>query len=103
MGRRAAIDLLGPRTAGQRLTIQGYLAKEILVKGPLHLTIRVDGEPLPPVTLDQPDAEFIKDFPLPATVIGKERIHLVLELDKAVIPPGEDRELGLIFGTIAIH
>jgi hypothetical protein len=103
MGRRAAIDLLGPRAAGQRLTIQGYLAKEILIKGPLHLTISVDGEPLPPVTLDQPDSEFIKDFPLPPGVLGKERVHLVFELDKAVIPPGEDRELGLIFGTIAIH
>ena len=92
------------RAPGQRLSLRGYLAKEILVKGPLHLTVIADGSALPKtVTLDQPDAEFNVDFPLPDALVGKERVRFVFELDKAVVPPGEDRELGLLFGTLAIH
>ncbi len=103
MARRSVVVLQGPTVAGQHLTLQGYLPKEILIKGPLHLTVRVDEHVFPPVTLDQPDAEFIKDFALPAETTGKGRVRIVLELDKAVVPPGEDRELGLLFGSIGIH
>ena len=103
MARRAVLLLQGPASAGQRLTLQGYLPKEILVGGPLHLTVSVDEYVFPPVTLDQPDAEFIKDFALPAPATAKEKVRIVLELDHAVVPPGEDRELGLLFGTISIH
>ena len=103
MGKRATFELQGPAGPGQHLSLRGYLAKEILIKGPLHLTVIADGEALPPVTLDQPDAEFNVDLALPAAVTGKERVRFVFELDKAVIPPGEDRELGLLFGTLAIH
>ena len=103
MGRRAVLELQGPEAAGRRLTLQGYLAKEILVHGPLHLTVYVEGHAFPPVTLDQPNAEFVKDFPLSEDVVGRERVRVVLELDRAVVPPGEDRELGLLFGTVTIH
>ena len=101
--RRCVLVLQGPQTPGERLTLQGYLAKEILAKGPLHLTVSVDQHTFPAVTLDQPDSEFIKDFPLPPSTVGKERLRIVLELDQSVVPPGEDRELGLLFGSIAIH
>ena len=103
MARRSVSVVQGPDTDGQRLTLQGYLPKEILVKGPLHLTVSVDEHSFAPVTLEKPDAEFIQEFPLPASATGREKLRIVLELDKAVVPPGEDRELGLLFGTISIH
>ena len=103
MGRVAAVEIHGPGQPGRNLTLQGYLAKEILVKGSLQLTVRLDEFSLPPILLDQPDSEFIKDLPLPDALAGRPRIRLVLELDKAVVPPGEDRELGLLFGSITIH
>ncbi len=103
MGKRAIVELRGPDTAGQRLRLQGYLPKAVLSKGPLHLTIRIDGDSLPPVTLSQPDSEFVQDLALPAAATGKERVRIVLDVDNATAPPGEDRVLSLLFGTIAIH
>jgi len=103
MARRATLELRGPEAPGQRLTLQGYLPQAILAKGPVRLTVRVDDRLFPPVVLDQPDSEFIKDFPLPDEAVGKPRLTIALELDHAIIPAGEDRELGLVFGTIAVH
>ena len=103
MGRVAAAEVQGPSKSGQRLTLQGYLAKEILINGPLKLDVRVDEFSLPSVILDQPDSEFIKNLPLPDAIVARPRVRVVLELDKAVVPPGEDRELGLLFGSITIH
>ncbi|MBM3796301.1 MAG: hypothetical protein FJW31_20070 [Acidobacteria bacterium] len=103
MARRAELWLQGPLKLGAKLSLTGYVAKENLVRGPLTLTVTVAGHTLPAVQVTQPDAEFHFEFPLPPDLVGQPKLAIVFELDKAVIPPGEDRELGLLFGTIGIQ
>ncbi len=103
MARRAEVLLQGPPKAGAKLVLAGYVTRENLVRGPLTLTVTVDGQALPSVQVTQPDVAFQFEFALPDAAVGKARVAIVLDLDKAVVPPGEDRELGLLFGTVGIQ
>ncbi|MBK5291863.1 MAG: hypothetical protein JJE04_09340 [Acidobacteriia bacterium] len=103
MGKRADAFLGGPRKDGEKLYLAGFCAAILLAKGPLHLTVRVDGVAFAPSKIEKPDGAFELIYPLPAGLAGKEKIHVEMELDRTYVPPEDGRELGLVFGSLAIR
>jgi hypothetical protein len=103
MPRQATIRLGGPKTPRDRLYISGFCPADQLRSGPLHLQIRVDGIALPALTVTNANIESDFVVPLPLQLVGKEAVELSLEVDRTMRPPGEERELGMAFGTFAIR
>ena len=101
--KKAAVRLGGPTRAGQRLYISGFCPKAQLEKGPLPLIVQVDGKALPPVLIQPRTAQFAFDFALPDELVGKESVEVSVEAGRTFRPPGEDRELGVVFGVFEIR
>ncbi|MBI3473850.1 MAG: hypothetical protein HY013_21040, partial [Candidatus Solibacter usitatus] len=66
MPGRATVRIGGPRTARERLYITGYYPAEQLEKGPVHVRVSVDGQPLPESTVQRGMERFDFDYVLPA-------------------------------------
>ena len=103
MPKQATLRIGGPTMAGQRLYISGYCPAEQLEKGPLPLSVSVDGKALPPVRIQTGAGRFDFDSALPAELAGKESVEVALEVGRTFTPPGEDRALGLVFGVFEIR
>jgi hypothetical protein len=101
--KRATLRLGGPKSAGQRLYITGYCPSGQLEKGALPLTVEVDGKALATVQIQRGTERFDFDFALPDGLVGKESVEIAVEAGRTYIPPGEDRELGLVFGAFEIR
>lgn len=102
MPKRATLRLGGPKTAKERLVLEGHCLRQQLRAGPLHLSVTVDGLPLKNAEIDNPETDFERLFDLPAVLIGKPSMEVEIAVDRAV-PDAQGRELGLIFGTIAVR
>lgn len=101
MARRGSLRVGGP---GRSITIAGYVAKEVLESGPVLLTVLLDGQPQsPPCRLTEPNHDFTCRLPLSPAIGSKDSIVVELSLDKALLPPGEDREMGVILGTVTVE
>jgi hypothetical protein len=103
MAKRATLRLGGPRTSSDRLYVSGYALPPADGKGPLRLTVAVDGRALPAASLADSGGRFSLEFPLPAEAIGKPSIEVSVEVDRTVTHSGDPRQLGMIFGTFAVR
>lgn len=103
MPRRATVILPGPAAPGARLFLTGFCPAALLKKAPLHVTVSVDGAAVGQASLTKPDAAFELDFPLPPQAVGTARIEVAIEVDRTYVSPSDGRELGLIFGTVAVR
>jgi hypothetical protein len=103
MDRRATVVLAGPTRPGERLHINGYCAAAVVARGPVHLTVKADGTAVGVFEVALPDQVFRFDGPLDAALLGRERIVVSLELDRALPVEGEPKELGLVFGGFAVR
>ncbi|MCS7314614.1 MAG: hypothetical protein RMI94_06090 [Bryobacterales bacterium] len=102
MGRRASLWLGGPAAAGQRLHLEGFCPAQRLSDGPIRLSLKAAGIPVGTVVLDKPGL-FRRELELPAQLVGRPRIEIVLEVDRTLRVEGDSRELGLVFGRFAIR
>jgi hypothetical protein len=103
MPKTATVDLGGPASPSERLYVTGYGAAQVLAAGPVSLRFRVDGMEIGTGTVSKADEAFAFDFPLPAESIGRYSMQVSIEVSKTLRLPGDSRELGMIFGTFAIH
>jgi len=103
MGRRAEITLGGPQTPGETLYVAGFCPARQVAAGPLEFRVSVNGDRPHRVHLTRGDRGFEFRFPLPEQLIGKESVLVSLEVDRTFSPPGDNRELGLAFGLLAIR
>ena len=103
MPKQATLRIGGPTAAGQRLYISGYCPPGQLEKGALPLSVAVDGKSLPAVRIQPGTEHFDFDFLLPPELVGKESVEVAVEAGRTFTPPGEDRELGLVFGVFEIR
>jgi hypothetical protein len=101
--KSATVQLEGPSSAGERLYITGYAPATALASGPVTLRVRVDGQESGTTVISQPDRKFACDFPLPAKVVGEYAMEVSIEASRTFRPPGDQRELGMIFGTFSVH
>jgi hypothetical protein len=102
MPQRATVRLSGPRSATDQLLLEGSCPEQQLKAGVLHLSVTVDGMSLGNTKIGNPESSFRRLFNMPASLIGKSSVLVEVSVDRVIHEPG-GRELGLIFGTIAIQ
>ncbi len=102
MPKSASVRMPGPRSAAQRLYVTAICPALQLRKGPLEMTVSVDGAGLPPVQFSRGDTDVTFDFALPTQTVGKAEIEIVVEVSRTVRVGGDQRDLGLAFGRFEI-
>lgn len=103
MPKRATLRIGGPRSNAEKLYVTGYGPQVQFEKGPLQMVIAIDGHPLPPVMIHKNNETFNLVFDLPVGTLGRPVLNLAVEVDRTVSPPGETRQLGLVFGVFEIR
>jgi hypothetical protein len=102
MPRRATVRLGGPRSEKDKLLLEGYCPDQQLKAGILHLSVSVDGISLASTEIGGPENKFRRLFVMPPSLVGRNSVEVAVSVDRAM--RGSDRrELGLVFGTIAIE
>jgi hypothetical protein len=101
--KRATLRICGPERVGQTLVITGYVTEEQMKKGPLRMTVSIEGASLPPVTIRESKDRFEFTFPLDRHLLGKESIQVAVEFDRTFTVDGDGREFGAVFGVFAIR
>jgi hypothetical protein len=97
----AVVYLAGPASTGQKLYVVGHAPELGLQPGPLHLALTVDGRPLPVQTISRP--EFELSYALPPDLAGRPKIEIGFTVDRTTRVPGDERDLGLVFGEFNIR
>lgn len=103
MGRRARIRLGGPSRPWEHLEIEGFCPARQVARGPLRLTVTVEGGVPDSFEIRQGDAAFRFRVPLRAELMGRPWVEVALEVDRTFWVGAEQRHLGLAFGTFAIR
>ena len=102
MPRRATVRLGGPRSAKDQLVLEGSCPDLQLKAGSLHLSLTADEFSLANIRFGIQDGAFHRTVALPPSLIGRSVVTVGLQVDRVIRDPG-GRELGLVFGTIAIE
>jgi hypothetical protein len=104
MGKRAALRIGGPAREGAKLMLEGGCAPEQVRQGPLRLSVSANGVPLPAALVAScGGANFELEFNLPPGLAQKSWLEIVVEVDRVYRAPGDQRELGLAFGTFEVR
>jgi hypothetical protein len=103
MPKRASVFLHGPVAPGTELRLSGFCPAEQVKTRPLTVTASVDGVVVGKAQLSSPNAAFDLAFPMPAASVGKAKVEVAIEVDRTFVAPADGRQLGLVFGTIAIR
>jgi hypothetical protein len=101
MPKRASVTMKTSGSKEQNLRLSGYAPAAALQKGPITMTVSVDGAAFPTVRIDKPDAPFQFEFPLRPAL--RKEIQVTVELDHTFRVPPDVRELGLAFGVFEIR
>jgi hypothetical protein len=97
-GGAASLQLQIP--AGARiLRVTGFGAPGVLASGPVSIAFLANGRALGSVSVQEAGKPFAFDLPLPAGLSGAAKIEL--HCSRTFRPPGDGRELGMVFGTFA--
>jgi hypothetical protein len=102
MPQRASVRLGGPKSARDRLILEGFCPQPQLKHMVLHLSVTVDGIELKNTEIDNPETSFERLFDMPPSLLGKPEVEVAISVDRVFQDPG-GRMLGLAFGTIAIE
>ncbi len=102
MQKHASLRMGGPARAGDKLYISGFCPQGQLGEKSVKMTVTMSGLSLGVVTPDRLGA-FEATFSIPASVVGRDEVQIVLDLNRTFTPPGDSRTLGLAFGTFALR
>jgi hypothetical protein len=103
MGKTATLQLAGPSSTGQKLTVTGYGPSAAFASGPVSLRFRASGVELGTAQVSQPGRPFQCVFALPDKLVGAYAIEISIEAGKTFREPGDGRDLGMAFGTFAVR
>jgi hypothetical protein len=103
MPKRATVQIHGPSTPNMRLHLSGFCPARQVASRPLGVTVRVDGTVVGEAQLSKPNAAFELAFPMPALSLGKASVEVAIEVARTFTVASDGRELGLVFGTIAVR
>jgi hypothetical protein len=101
MPRRASLRMAGPVAAGRKLYLRGYYPDEQMRGGPVRVTVSIDGSALPPQAIAA-GGDFELAFPLPAAVVGRPAMQVVVEVSRTFRTGADVRDLGLAFGEFEV-
>jgi hypothetical protein len=103
MPKTATVTLSGPSSASAKLYVNGYAPAPVFASGPVTLSFRAAGVAIGSATLQAKDEGFSLEFPMPPALVGRNTIEITVEVSKVFQPAGEQREVGVIFGTFRIR
>jgi hypothetical protein len=101
MPQRASLRMTGPAGAGEKLYLRGYYPADQLRGGPVTVTVTVDGSTLAPMAIPA-GGSFELAFPLPAAVVGKPAMAVVVDVSRTFRAGADIRDLGLAFGEFEV-
>jgi hypothetical protein len=95
--KHATFRLRGPVSEHGEIVIRGFSAKQHMERGPLHLTVSVEGKTYPAHTITGEDLTFELKYPLAAELKGKASMEVAVDVERTLTIPGDKRDLGLGF------
>jgi hypothetical protein len=98
MPRTASVRISGPRLPGATLHVTGFAPEALLAAGLPVLRFRIGEREVGKATIRTPEG-FALDFPAPADLAGQDEVEISIEVSKVLRPAGDQRELGMVFGT----
>jgi hypothetical protein len=101
--KTASLNISGPTSKEERLHITGFAPAPLLAAGPATFIFRADKIEIGRSRISKAGEPFEVDFPLPSETIGKKDIEISIETNHTFHPPGDNRELGMVFGTFAVR
>jgi hypothetical protein len=101
-GKRATVRMAAPATESELLHIWGYCPAAQLKEGPLKLRISAEGMPVADEPLREGDREFSLQFKVPRELVGRASMSVSVEVNHTIRPPGDGRELGLVFAGFEV-
>jgi hypothetical protein len=102
MRKTATVKFSGIDPAARTLHVTGFAPPAILVSGPVKINFDGNGIEIGS-HLIQASEGFDFSLPLPGALTGVPDVELTITLDKVLRVPGDDRELGIVFGTFSIR
>lgn len=103
MPRSASVRMPGPRAGGQRLYVTAICPAAQLKRGPLQMTVTVDGIRLAPAQFTKGNEWSTVELALPPEIAGASEIEITVEVSRTVRIGADTRDLGLAFGTLEIR
>ena len=103
MPKRATLRIGGPRSAAEKLYMQGICPAATLAAGPVDVTVAADGIALAPVRIAPDRGAFEFTFALPVSLAGRESIEIAVEVSRTLQSKEDTRPLGLSFGLFEIR
>jgi hypothetical protein len=103
MGKKAGVVIAGPASPDEQLHLAGYCPGAQVVAGPLVARVLVEREQVGELRLTHGDAGFEAAFRLPSQVVGKASMEVTIQLDRTFRATGDDRDLGLTFGSFEVR
>ena len=101
MSKRGVVRVRGPRTASERLEITGTCPEQQLSKGPLRITVSIDGRKIGTHRLERA-GDFSFAHALPAESVDKKTIDVAIEVERTISAPNDDRALGVVITTVSV-
>jgi hypothetical protein len=101
MGKQATLTIAHPN-GSTMLHVTGYAPVSALAVGPLTVRFRLNGRGAGSLVVNQPDSPFDGTLPLPAD-LPPGNIEITVECSRTIRLPGDDRELGIVFGTFRLR
>jgi hypothetical protein len=104
MRKRASLRIGAPAREGATLELNGSCAAEQVRQGPLRIAVTANGARLREASVAACGGDnFDLQFPLPPGAEAASRLEIGIEVERTFRPPGDQRDLGLAFGTIAVR
>ncbi len=99
IGKSATLRMWGPSDVSQKLYVTGFAPKAAV---PVSLRFSVGAVEIGSATISAGDRPFSLEFALPGALVGQSEIELRIEASRTFRAPGDQRELGMAFGTFRI-
>jgi hypothetical protein len=101
MPKRASLRIAGPSAAGQKLYLHGYYPADQLRKGPVTVSVSINGTLV--ATAPIPGGDFELAFALSPDVVGQPSMEVVVEVSRTFRAGADVRDLGLTFGEFEVR
>jgi hypothetical protein len=102
MAKKAAVTL-DPLPGSSRLYVAGYAPAAAVSAGPLTLRFTAEGKQVGAATVREADKVFQADFAVPADLVEKRSITIEVECSRTFRPPGDARDLGIVFESFEVR
>ncbi len=102
MPKSATVRIAAPKSAAERLYINGYVPTPVIEAGPLTIRYLVGGREIGACTL-RGEGTFAFNYPLPPELVEQQEIEITIEVSRVLHVPTDTREFGAVFGTFAIR